>query len=247
MLRSIFVFGLMGMAALILPGPTNAQASYVCPGGPGPGERLIGMAGGSQAVAAAPICVADDSATPGAPPPAEPADVLGGAARAMFGAFSATRAEMEGMKNDPRYKKYMEGDWRFYDDIYQGEKVCGVAFAKQGQVILLHGPGAPDKVGSMSFIDFRDDATIPSPRKEKKIRVTLTQNNEAPQTVVAINNAGSSGEGSISVGVPRMDAIVNSIDDVMTFKVEIEGKVVIDTTWHDGRKAQDFLRKCVGL
>jgi len=247
MLRSIFAFGLVGMAMMMLPGSASAQATYICPGGAGPGERQVGMTNGGQGVASAPVCVADGHTTPSAPPPAEPADVLGGAARAMFGAFSATRAEMERMKSDPRYKKFMEGDWRFYDDIYQGEKVCGVAFAKQDQVILFHGPGAPDKVGSMSFIDFRDDATIPSPRKEKKIRVTLTQNNEEPQTVVAINNAGSSGEGRISLGVPRMDAIVNSIDDVMTFKVEIEDKVVIDTTWHDGRKAQDFLRKCVGL
>jgi hypothetical protein len=44
-----------------------------------------------------------------------------------------------------------------------------------------------------------------------------------------------------------MDALVNGIDDVLTFKIEIEGKVVVDNAWHSGRKAQDFLRKCVGL
>jgi hypothetical protein len=247
MLRSIFAFGLIGMAMMMLPELASAQATYICPTGPGPGERQIGMTNGGQGVASVPVCVADGGSTTSAPPPAEPSDVLGGAARMMFGAFSVTRAEMEKMKNDPRYRQFMEGDWKFFDDVHQGKKVCGAAFFKQGQVILLSGPGDPGEVGSMSFLDFRDDATIPGPDKEKKVRVKLTQNDEAPQTVVAINNAGSSGEGIISMGVPRMDAIVNSIDDAVTFKLEIEGKVVVDTDWHDGRKAQDFLRKCIGL
>lgn len=246
MLRSIFAFGLIGMAAVMLPERANAQASFVCGAGPGPGERQIGLAGGGPGVAATPICVADESSAPDAPPPEEPANLLGDVAKAMFGAFSATRAEMDRMKSDPRYRQYMEGEWKFYDDMLQGEKICGVAFARQGQVILIHGPGAPDKAGAMSFIDFRGDAMIPSPRKEKKIKVALTQNSESPQTVVAINNTGPSGEGIILLGVPRMDAIVDNIDDAMTFKVEIEGKIVVDIAWHDGRKAQGFLRKCVG-
>lgn len=246
MLRSIFVSVLIGMATLLLPGPVNAQASYVCPTGPGPGERQIGMTNGGQGVASVPVCVAADNATTSAPPPAQPSDMLGGAVRAMFGAYSATRAELERMKNDPRYQKFMEGEWKFYDDIDQGQKVCGVAFAKQGQVIVLSGPGTPDQMGSISFIDFRDDAMIPSPRKQKEIQLTLTQNDESPQAVVAINNTGSSGEGIILLGVPRMDAIVSGIDDDMTFKVAIKDKVVVDTAWHDGRKAQDFMRKCIG-
>jgi len=33
----------------------------------------------------------------------------------------------------------------------------------------------------------------------------------------------------------------------MSFKLEIDGKVVIETAWQDGRKAKEFLRTCMDL
>lgn len=43
--------------------PARAQ-TFICPTGPGPGERQVGMAGGGNGVAPMPVCVAD-----GPPPP----------------------------------------------------------------------------------------------------------------------------------------------------------------------------------
>lgn len=246
MLRSIFAFGLIGMATLILPGRANAQASYVCPAVLGPGERQIGLAGGGPGVAPAPICVTDGSATTSAPPPADPVDALVTAVRKMYEYQSFANAEIDKMKDDPRYKQYMEGDWKLYADTRQGRKMCSAIFLKQDQAILLVGPYAPGQPGHISFIDYRDDAIIPTPKKPREVQLTLTQNNGSPQPMSGVNDTGSSGEGIILSYMP-IDALVNGIDDVLTFKIEIEGKVVVDNAWHSGRKAQDFLRKCVGL
>jgi len=46
-----------------MPQPAQAQ-TFICPTGPGPGERQVGMAGGGNGVAPMPVCAAD-----GPPPP----------------------------------------------------------------------------------------------------------------------------------------------------------------------------------
>jgi hypothetical protein len=140
----------------------------------------------------------------------------------------------------------MEGDWKFYDDIRRGRKRCVAIFMKQDQAIMLAGPGAPGQPGHISFVDYRDDAIIPTPKKPREVLFTLAQNNGSPQSMSGVNDTGSSGEGIILSYMP-IGALVNGIDDALTFKIEIEGKVVVDNAWHGGRRAQDFLRKCVGL
>lgn len=246
MLRSIFAFGLIGMATLVLSGLAHAQASYVCPAILGPGERMIGVAGGGNGVAPTPLCVTDGSATTSAPPPGDPADGLVSAVMKMYEYRSFANAEIGRMKDDPRYKQYMEGDWKFYDDIRRGQKMCAAIFLKQDQAIMLSGPGATGQPGRISFVDYRDDAIIPTPKKPRGIVMMLAQNNGSPAPMSGVNDTGSSGEGIILSYMP-MDALVNGIDDVSTFKIEIEGKVVVDNAWYGGHKAQDFLRKCVGL
>lgn len=246
MLRSIFSFGLIGMVALVLPGLAYAQASYVCPTGPGPGERQIGMAGGGPGVASVPICVSDGNAATSAPPPADPVDGLVGAMRQMLEYRSIAYAEVDKMKEDPRYKQYMEGDWKFYEKARRKRKTCAAIFMKQDQAIVLVGPDAPGQPGNISFIDYRDDSTIPTPKKPREVQLALSQNNGSPLPMSGVNDTGSSGEGIIVSYMP-MDTLLSGIDDVLAFKIELEGKVVVDNAWHDGLKAQDFLRKCVGL
>lgn len=230
----------------MLPGLANAQSSYVCAAGPGPGERQVGTMGGSHGLASVAICVADGNTTAGAPTPAEPADGLVRAVREMQKYQSLANSEIERMKDDPRYKQYMEGDWKFYDDTRHGRKMCRAIFLKQDQAILLVGPAVPSEIGYISFVDYSGDAIIPSPKKPSEVLMMLSQNNGSPQPMSGVNATGSSGEGVLQSYMP-MDALVNGIDDVWTFKIEIKGKVVVDNAWHGGGKAKKFLRKCVGL
>lgn len=52
------------MAALTGATPAQAQGTYVCPNGPGPGEQQVGMTPGGNGVASYPVCVS------AGPPPA---------------------------------------------------------------------------------------------------------------------------------------------------------------------------------
>jgi hypothetical protein len=246
MLRSIFAVGLIGMAMMMLPGLASAQATYICPTGPGPGERQIGMTNGGQGVASVPVCVADGGTTTSASPPVDPVDGLVSAVRNMYKYQSFANAEIDRMKDDPRYRQYMEGDWKFYGNTRRGRKRCVAIFMKQDQAIMLAGPSAPGQPGHISFVDYRDDAIIPTPKKPREVQLTLTQNNGSPLPMSGVNDTGSSGEGIILSYMP-MNALLNGIDDVLAFKIEVEDKLVVDNAWHSGRKAQDFLRKCVGL
>lgn len=52
------------MAALSWASPAQAQGTFICPTGPGPGEQQIGMTPGGNGVASVPVC-----ASSGPPPP----------------------------------------------------------------------------------------------------------------------------------------------------------------------------------
>lgn len=54
----------MGLVLAFLPVSPAAAQNYICPAGPGPGERQVGTTGGGNGVAPAPVCTRD-----GPPPP----------------------------------------------------------------------------------------------------------------------------------------------------------------------------------
>lgn len=71
-IRFRFISVVLGCAiaaclALLRASPAHAQG-YVCPQGPRPGERQVGVSGGGNGVAAVPICVRDAPAAPPPPP-----------------------------------------------------------------------------------------------------------------------------------------------------------------------------------
>jgi hypothetical protein len=65
---------LAGLMLAILPAwPAAAQGTFVCPGGPGPGEIQVGMTPGGNGVASVPVCASNGRSQPGqsAPPPVQ--------------------------------------------------------------------------------------------------------------------------------------------------------------------------------
>jgi Domain of unknown function (DUF4189) len=55
----LLAFALTCFFAIFQVPTAAAQGSYICPGGPGPGERQVGTTGGGNGVAAMPVCVSD--------------------------------------------------------------------------------------------------------------------------------------------------------------------------------------------
>ena len=67
---ALVLFGAGLVLAILSAEPAAAQGTFVCPSGPGPGERQVGMTPGGNGVAAVPVCVSDGTGR-SAPPPVQ--------------------------------------------------------------------------------------------------------------------------------------------------------------------------------
>ena len=80
----------------------------------------------------------------------------------------------------------------------------------------------------------------------QKVRVTLKQSNDAPQTVQAFNyKLPGEAFGAIAFAVPTIEAALAGMENEASFDLEMDGKSVARVEWHDGLAARDRLRKCV--
>jgi hypothetical protein len=89
---------------------------------------------------------------------------------------------------------------------------------------------------------------IPQPASPRKIRTTLTQNQDRPQEVGAINYTMSNGKwGAIVYALGGPEALVKELgeEEEARFKVSVEGKEVISTFYKEGGKAREFLSQCM--
>ncbi|OYY74840.1 MAG: hypothetical protein B7Y40_02500 [Gammaproteobacteria bacterium 28-57-27] len=151
-------------------------------------------------------------------------------------------------KSDPKFKAayehYINGGWEYFDDHAEaapGED-CAAFFWKGDGMVRLSGPGGDYKGALMTFWG----ASIPTPDKSQKVKVTLKQSGEAPQSVHAFNyKLPGDTFGSIVFAVPTIEALLDGMEDVASFNLEIDGTSVAKVEWHGGMAARDRLRKCV--
>ena len=145
------------------------------------------------------------------------------------------RAELE---RDARYTRYSAARWSHY---VTGAS-CTALFSKQDGFVALTSPG---QTGEQAYLTFWGP-NVPKPAEVKRVRMTLAQTGEAPQTVMALNTANPKEPfGSITMAVPTIDALLDNILDVHSFTVTLDGKVVSQVEWTDGFAARDKLRACV--
>ena len=225
--------------------------SFVCPTGPGPGERQIGMAGGSPGVAPVPMCVQDAQSQQQSQPgrTADPqADAAAGLAKAMGSLATSQIYLLEDMNKtaqDPEFRKLRTGYWSYFHDTQQpssGQK-CVALFQNLKGAVQLSGPGSSYKGAMLTLMGL----DIPKPSTVAHIKVTLDQGDGNPQTVNVFNYAVAQGKlGAVSFGIPTAEALLQGMTkNDMTFKVSVDGKQVIDTFYHDGLQAREQLRLCL--
>ncbi|OYW39269.1 MAG: hypothetical protein B7Z35_04865 [Hydrogenophilales bacterium 12-61-10] len=151
-------------------------------------------------------------------------------------------------KSDPKFKaayeRYLNGGWEYFQDApgaAPGE-YCAAFYAKGGGMVRLSGPGKEYAGALMTFWG----ADIPTPAKMQKVRVTLKQSNDAPQTVQAFNyKLPGEAFGAIAFAVPTIEAALAGMENEASFDLEMDGKSVASVEWHDGLAARDRLGKCV--
>ena len=230
--------------------PAVFSQTFICPTGPGPGQRQVGMTGGSPGLASVPVCE-QFSTAPAATQRAEPspADALGGLVRSQIELLREGQELIkEGQKiaQDPQYQKLRKGYWMFSHDEKNPRSglECAAIFGSMSGAVQLSGPTAKHNGALLTFLGM----DIPQPASPRKIRTTLTQNQDKPQEVGAINYTMSNGKwGAIVYALGGSEALVKELgeEEESRFKVSIEGKEVISTFYKEGAKAREFLRQCM--
>lgn len=232
----------------IAASPAVFGQTFVCPTGPGPGQRQVGMTGGSPGLASVPVCEQFSSA-PAATQRAEPspADALGGLARSQMELLREGQElikEGQRIAQDPQYQKLRKGYWMFSHDEKNPRSglECVAIFGSMSGAVQLSGPTAKHNGALLTFLGMN----IPQPASPRKVRTTLTQNKEQPQDVGAINYTMSNGKwGAMAYALGGSDALVKELEEEASFKVSVEGKEVISTFYKEGGKAREFLRQCM--
>jgi hypothetical protein len=237
-----------------------AQASYICPSGPGAGERQVGMTGGGNGVAAVPVCEEtnysggsstnsggsnSNSGTSRPDPMRAKIDQSVGLIRESLDLMKLYETEKKKLIADPKYQAYLQGAWEFFQDrngAAPGES-CAALFSKKDGLVMVSGPGSGYQGALLTFWG----KDIPRPNQVEKVKVTLTQQaNEPPQTVQAFNYVQSGIEyGAITFAVPTIESALATMEDVLSFDLAIKGKSVAKIEWHSGLAARDRLSKCV--
>jgi hypothetical protein len=228
----------------------SAQAAYPCPGGPGSDEIQVGwnnpsLSGGTRVR----LCEKNrngggsNSGSSAAPQP-DPFKAKMDAISSVTSALQGNFAEQERIMKSPKYQAYMRGGWEFFqgkNGAQPGES-CTAMFWRKDAIVVLSGPGGDYKGAFLTF--FGKD--VPRPASVKTINVTLTQNNDAPQTVKAFNfKLPDTSFGSIGLAVPTIEAALAGMEDTIRYDLVTDGKSVVNIEWNGGLAARDKLRKCL--
>ena len=169
-------------------------------------------------------------------------DVIGSMQHQLY----ETQQKQAELMKDPRYARYLNGGWDYFQDqagrpAKPGE-FCAAFYTKKDGFVRLSGPGGDFNGAMMTF--WSDD--IPKPANVEKIHVTLNQSDGSPAQTVEVLNYFLPGDqyGAIAFLVPSMEALLDNMLDVHGFDLSINGKSIAKVDWTGGFAARDQLRKC---
>ncbi len=150
------------------------------------------------------------------------------------------------MHSDPRFERYANGGWDYYQSRQPAEpgEYCAATYLNRDGMITLTGV---DKSWDGAMLIFVGE-NIPKPASFRSIAATLKQTGDPPATVQVHNLAlvrQMQELGTLVFAVPTMAAALDGITDTLEFIIEIEGEEVFRMSWKDGLKARDQLRKCL--
>ncbi len=249
------------MVLLCVSTSTTAQ-TYICPGGPGPGEVQVGEQhgfgasanGGFNGVAVCSRTDASDGegqemsaqalAESYGPGPDPMARKLEAAIEMQKMMLDGQVREIELMR-DPRYQRYVNGGWDYFQDSPTAKpgELCTAFYSRKDEFVSVTTPGSDSPNAYLTF--WSQD--IPKPTDVRKVKVTLSQTgDDSPQTVAAFNMFNpATTMGGIVLAIPNVEALLDNMSDVLGFTLTLEGKVIAQVEWHDGLTARDTLRACV--
>jgi hypothetical protein len=255
-----FILGCTTIMFTLSIGGDLAQASYICPNGAGAGERQIGMTGGGNGVASLPVCEKTNySGGNGSSYSPEANEVRRNAVTSKaLSLYAEYSLEYTRLLNNPKFRDLFRGTWKFSPSEEGLDRTastsiehCSATFFKYNKLdtfgfITILGPAGDYQSASLIFWG----KGIPRPKNAEKIKVTLTQSNEKPQTVEVMNLSISKESysndtfGAIAFAVPTLEAALAGMEDKQSFDVAMNGKTLVKVEWNGGLVARDRLRQC---
>jgi hypothetical protein len=179
-------------------------------------------------------------------------DAMKGAISGVAG-FGEQLQENQRFLNRPEIKKLLRGYWMYgrEDEGQINRKVtyeesCAALFIRANGLktdgfMQISGFGGSAKGAMLIF----SGAEIPRPTSPNKVKVTLTQLNEKPQTVQALNYSQPANNwGVIVLEMPTLEAALESMEDEKTIGVSMNEKLLVEIKWHGGIAARDRLQQC---
>lgn len=119
---------------------------------------------------------------------------------------------------------------------------------KEGVVVTLFGPGGNYRGALLAFSPLGEDSAKVFPKRQngKPVLVTLKQGNIKPVTLNAIYvETTPKAPPLLAFAVPKIEALLDGMEDNWSFDVSHEGSTIANIEWHDGLKARDELKKCL--
>lgn len=234
-----------------VPAIANAQ-TYICPGGPGPGEVQVGVQNG-PGFNGVPVCGQNGAAGGGAQTAEELAASHGPGpdpmARKLQEAIEVEKqivaGQIKAYESEVRYQRYKNGSWAFFQDAPNAKpgELCTAFFSRKGGYVSVTTPGSDSPNAYLTFWG----QNVPKPKDATKVKVSLLQTGDAaPQTVTAFNMLNpSTSMGGILMAIPNVDALLDNMTDVLAFTLTMDGKTVAQVEWNGGIAARDKLKACV--
>lgn len=244
-MKLLSVASLTGLMVILLVSANwvpsaQAEANYICAGGPGAGEVQVGTSGGS------PICEkrrpsgGGSNSGSSAQPSPDPLQSRIDSISSVTSALKGNLAEQERLIKSPKYQAYMRGGWEFSEG--KNGQSCSAMFWRKNSILTIFGPSENYKG---SFVAFMGE-DVPRPASVEKIKVTLTQTDYPSQTTQAHNfKLPNASWGSIVLGFPTIEGALAAMKDTHRYDLAMEGKSVVNIEWYGGLAARDRLRKCL--
>lgn len=146
--------------------------------------------------------------------------------------------------SDPKIRKLADGWWEYFDADKSRPPAygCAVAYLSLGGVVLLS-EVSRYKEAVITFVGI----SVPRPDHPSKVTAWVDQDDGSPQKIIMLNYAVPNNKhfGAISLEVPTMDFLLDTMEDMQAFEISVDRKSLIRIAWKNGMAARDQLRECM--
>jgi len=158
--------------------------------------------------------------------------------------------QLEKEKEEKR-KVLAKGVWEVDSKPTPEGNLCAAVFSKYSYEYKEYKPEHGGLVTVMGFQNPKPDAWLifhgvglPKSKDVTKLKITLQQDDEPPQTLQVFNYMESREIGTILFAVPGLTAMLNGMSDKQRFRLSDNGKMLLDIEWHSAAPVIKKLKQC---